>query len=72
MILEKIDGDFGKPRCMKIALARIFERDRDAFGEWWGGITLAEKILFGVNLVLELFILFIIIVFGLYYLGNHT
>ena len=39
------------------------------FWEWWGGITLAEKILFGIWATIEFVTLLFILLFGLGSLG---
>lgn len=39
------------------------------FWDWWGGLTLAEKILHSIWLTFDISLLLIMILFGLDYLG---
>jgi len=55
---------------MKSALARLSSMPKKGeFWEWWGGITLAEKILFGIWATIEFVTLLFILLFGLDSLG---
>ena len=55
---------------MKSALARLSSMPKKGeFWEWWGGITLAEKILFGIWATIEFVTLLFILLFGLGSLG---
>tara|TARA_B100000427_G_scaffold196065_1_gene162967 strand:- start:3221 stop:3400 length:180 start_codon:yes stop_codon:yes gene_type:complete len=51
---------------MKSALARLTSMPRKGeFWQWWGGITLAEKILFGLWATIELVTLLFMLLIGL-------
>ena len=55
---------------MKSALMRLSSMPKKGeFWDWWGGITLAEKILFGGWLVIESIVLIFTVLFGLDTLG---
>tara|TARA_B100001250_G_C19421304_1_gene623313 strand:- start:345 stop:491 length:147 start_codon:yes stop_codon:yes gene_type:complete len=43
--------------------------ERGEFWQWWGGITLAEKILFGMWATIELVTLLFMLLIGLDFLG---
>ncbi len=55
---------------MKSALARLTSMPRKGeFWQWWGGTTLAEKILFGLWATIELVTLLFMLLIGLGSLG---
>jgi len=55
---------------MKSALARLTSMPRKGeFWQWWGGRTLAEKILFGLWATIELVTLLFMLLIGLDSLG---
>lgn len=55
---------------MKSALMRLTSMPKKGeFWDWWGGLTLAEKILHSIWLTFDISLLLIMILFGLDYLG---
>ena len=55
---------------MKSALARLASMpQKGEFWQWWGGITLVEKILFGLWATIELVTLLFMLLIGLGSLG---
>ena len=55
---------------MKSALARLASMPRKGeFWQWWGGITLAEKILFVMWGTIELVTLLFMLIIGLDFFG---